>query len=460
MKEQSQFTAALKNAASAAMQLLKTYFNAMPDKENEEDTIRNINAGVSFHGATLWVLVFAIFIASLGLNVNSTAVIIGAMLISPLMGPIIGMGLAVGINDFDLLKRSAKNYLVATVISVATATVYFLLTPLDEAQSELLARTSPTMYDVLIALFGGAAGIVALATNGKGNVLPGVAIATALMPPLCTAGFGIATGNVYYFLGAFYLFFINTVFISLATYLGVRMLKFKQKQFVNKERYMKVRRYIIGVVVVTMVPAVFMTYHIVKNSIFNTNVSKFINDELDNPGTRIISYDVNKDSLTLRVVAVGQELTDSSIADAEKKLGDYKLGSYKLQVIQGSETDSVMMLNSRLNNLRTSSENYAAMFHEESKRTARLQESLNEYMRYDNMTPEIAKEVKALFPKADNISLSLATESRTDTTAIKRYVIAVIGTKKDSRFTTEERKKVSDWLETRLGLDTINVIIR
>ena len=391
MKEQSQFTVALKNAASAAMQLLKTYFNAMPDKENEEDTIRNINAGVSFHGATLWVLVFAIFIASLGLNVNSTAVIIGAMLISPLMGPIIGMGLAVGINDFDLLKRSAKNYLVATVISVATATVYFLLTPLDEAQSELLARTSPTMYDVLIALFGGAAGIVALATKGKGNVLPGVAIATALMPPLCTAGFGIATGNVYYFLGAFYLFFINTVFISLATYLGVRMLKFKQKQFVNKERYMKVRRYIIGVVVVTMVPAVFMTYHIVKNSIFNTNVSKFINDELDNPGTRIISYDVNKDSLTLRVVAVGQELTDSSIADAEKKLGDYKLGSYKLQVIQGSETDSVMMLNSRLNNLRTSSENYAAMFHEESKRTARLQESLNEYMRYDNMTPEIAK---------------------------------------------------------------------
>lgn len=191
---------------SMVVEFLKKYFNAMPDKENEEETIRGISAGVSFKGATLWVLVFAIFIASLGLNVNSTAVIIGAMLISPLMGPIIGMGLAVGINDFELLKRSAKNYLVATVISVITATVYFLLTPLDEAQSELLARTSPTLYDVLIALFGGAAGFVALATKGKGNVLPGVAIATALMPPLCTAGFGIATGNFYYFLGAFYLF--------------------------------------------------------------------------------------------------------------------------------------------------------------------------------------------------------------------------------------------------------------
>ena len=163
--------------------MVKGYFNALPDKENEEETISQISSGVVFHGSNLWVLIFAIFIASLGLNVNSTAVIIGAMLISPLMGPIIGMGLAVGISDLRLLKRSIKNYLVATVISVLTATVYFTITPLTEAQSELLARTSPTLYDVLIALCGGAAGILALSTKGKGNVIPGVAIATALMPP-------------------------------------------------------------------------------------------------------------------------------------------------------------------------------------------------------------------------------------------------------------------------------------
>lgn len=306
----------LKKTRLTAVEILKKYFNAMPDKENEEDTIKSISAGVSFHGATLWVLVFAIFIASLGLNVNSTAVIIGAMLISPLMGPIIGMGLAVGINDFELLKRSAKNYVVATVISVITATVYFLLTPLDEAQSELLARTSPTLYDVLIALFGGAAGIVALATKGKGNVLPGVAIATALMPPLCTAGFGIATGNFYYFLGAFYLFFINTVFISLATYLGVRMMKFKQKSFIDSDHYAKVRRYIIITVAVTMVPAAFMTYNIIKESIFKTNVNKFVNDKLENVGTWVISYDINKDSLTLRIIAVGKELSENTIKSA------------------------------------------------------------------------------------------------------------------------------------------------
>ena len=206
--------------------VIKGYFNVLPDKEDEQETIHQISSGVVFHGANLWVLIFAIFIASLGLNVNSTAVIIGAMLISPLMGPIIGMGLAVGINDFALLKRAFKNYAVATVISVITATIYFALTPLNEAQSELLARTSPTLYDVLIALCGGAAGILAMATKGKGNVIPGVAIATALMPPLCTAGYGLAMGHLYYFFGAFYFFFINTVFICLSTFLGVRLFKF------------------------------------------------------------------------------------------------------------------------------------------------------------------------------------------------------------------------------------------
>ena len=196
---------------------VKMYFNILPDKEDEQAIIAQICNGVSFKGANLWVLIFAIFIASLGLNVNSTAVIIGAMLISPLMGPIIGMGLAVGINDLDLLRRSAKNYGVATLISVLTATAYFLVSPLSEAQSELLARTSPSLYDVFIAFCGGAAGIIALCTRGKGNVIPGVAIATALMPPLCTAGYGLATGHWLYSLGAFYLFFINTVFIALAT---------------------------------------------------------------------------------------------------------------------------------------------------------------------------------------------------------------------------------------------------
>ena len=254
----------MKHQELSFFKLLKKYFNINADKEDELTTIENVESAISFHGAQLWILIFAIFIASLGLNVNSTAVIIGAMLISPLMGPIIGIGLAVGIYDIGLLKRSAINYLIATVISVLTATIYFLITPLNEAQSELLARTSPSLYDVLIALLGGAAGFIALATKGKGNVIPGVAIATALMPPLCTAGYGIAVGNLSYFFGAFYLFFINTIFICLATFVGTRMMKFRQTTIIDAEKIVKVKRFILAVVVLTMLPAAYMTMLIIK----------------------------------------------------------------------------------------------------------------------------------------------------------------------------------------------------
>lgn len=206
-------------------------FGVRQEKEDELETIESIKKGVEFKGTNLWVLIFATFVASLGLNTNSTAVIIGAMLISPLMGPIMGFGLGLGISDFDLIKRSFRNFATATVFSVITSTLFFLISPISEAQSELLARTQPTVYDVLIAFFGGLAGIVASSTKSKGNVIPGVAIATALMPPLCTAGFGLASGNLYYFFGAFYLYFINTVFISLATYMVVRLLKYPKKVF-------------------------------------------------------------------------------------------------------------------------------------------------------------------------------------------------------------------------------------
>ena len=220
----------------AIKSFLGEYLDLKKDKDNERATVDSIRKGVEFKGANLWILIFAIFMASLGLNVNSTAVIIGAMLISPLMGPIMGVGLSVGLNDFELMKRSLKSFLITTAFSVTTATIFFFLAPIAGSQSELLARTSPTIYDVFIALFGGLAGVVALSTKEKGNVIPGVAIATALMPPLCTAGYGLASGNLIYFLGAFYLYFINSVFISLATFLGVRVMHFQRKEFVDKTR--------------------------------------------------------------------------------------------------------------------------------------------------------------------------------------------------------------------------------
>ena len=250
------------------------------DKAPEEETIASIKASVEFRGANLWILIFAIFVASLGLNTNSAAVIIGAMLISPLMGPIMGVGLSVGLNEFELMKRSLKSFLITTAFSVTTATIFFLLAPIAGSQSELLARTSPTIYDVFIALFGGLAGVVALSTKEKGNVIPGVAIATALMPPLCTAGYGLASGNLIYFLGAFYLFFINSVFISLATFLGVRVMHFQRKEFVDKTREKTVRKYIVLIVVLTMCPAVYLTFGIIKSTFYEAAANRFISDQL------------------------------------------------------------------------------------------------------------------------------------------------------------------------------------
>jgi uncharacterized hydrophobic protein (TIGR00271 family) len=188
-------------------------FKLNAEKEELQTVITNIDNGVVFRGTNLWVLIFAIFVASLGLNVNSTAVIIGAMLISPLMGPIMGIGLGIGINDVPLLRKAIYNFLIATGVALTTSTIFFLLSPLNEAHSEILARTSPTIYDVLIALFGGFAGIIATSSKQKGNVIPGVAIATALMPPLCTAGYGLATLQLPWpllLLFAFCIFHIST----------------------------------------------------------------------------------------------------------------------------------------------------------------------------------------------------------------------------------------------------------
>lgn len=368
---------------------LRKYFNPIPDKEDEAQTIENITNGVRFRGAQLWTLVFAIFIASLGLNVNSTAVIIGAMLISPLMGPIIGMGLAVGIGDWSLLKTSGKNFLVATIISILTASVYFLVSPFNEVQSELLARTSPTLYDVLIAFFGGAAGFMATATRGKGNVIPGVAIATALMPPLCTAGFGLATGRWIYFLGAIYLFYINTIFISLSTFLGTKLLHFHQQKHLTPERTRIVKRYIVILVVVTMIPAAIGTVSLVRQSIFRSNVSNFINAEWNIPGTQILSHDADTGTHTLHLVAVGREIPEDSIAIRRQRMADYHLGDYQLQVIQGTQTDSLIMLGQRLNQM--SSDKNQALRSQELR-----------IMELESRLQQLMDEVDSLRPKEDS----------------------------------------------------------
>lgn len=445
------------NNEKTLWQVVKGYFNALPDKAEEAKTIEQISSGVTFHGANLWVLVFAVFIASLGLNVNSTAVIIGAMLISPLMGPIVGMGLGIGISDLALLKRSIKNYLVATGISVLTATLYFLITPLTEAQSELLARTSPTLYDVLIALCGGAAGILALSTRGSGNVIPGVAIATALMPPLCTAGYGLAMGEPSFFFGAFYLYFINTVFITLTTFVGVRMLRFKQKQFIDAARMITVKRYIIGIVVLTMLPAAYMTVQIIRQSVLENNSNRFVRNELAFKGTQIISQQFDAKHKTLNIVAVGKIISKEEIAKAEKMLESYNLEDYKLHIIQGLQSDSLLLANQQYSYSSGNTQASQQKLIEQVAQLGEVEQQLNAYQQYATLTKEIHTELKAVCPSAKSISISRVTEAKTDTAASQEYVMAVVNCSR--ALSNPDRQRLQEWLKARTKSDSLRVIV-
>ena len=270
-------------------EFLRGRFSLDEDKAQRDEVVASISKGVVFRGVNLWVLIFATMIASLGLNVNSAAVIIGAMLISPIMGPIMGIGLSLGINDFELLKKSLRNYALMFVVAIVTSTVYFLVSPLSSNSSELLARTVPTTYDVLIALFGGLAGIVAQTRQDRtSTVIPGVAIATALIPPLCTAGFGLATGQMRFFFGAFYLFFINSVFIALATYAMVRFLKYEKKAFIDKVRERNVKRLMMVITLVTFIPSVVIGFHMVRVSLFEAAADKYVSQVFNFPHTRVI----------------------------------------------------------------------------------------------------------------------------------------------------------------------------
>lgn len=436
--------------------IAKRFFNALPDKTDETAIVEQISDGVTFRGANLWVLIFAIFIACLGLNLNSTAVIIGAMLISPLMGPIIGMGLAVGRADLELLKRSLTNYGVSTVISVLTAALYFQLTPLTEAQSELLARTSPTLYDVLIALFGGAAGILALSTGGKGNVIPGVAIATALMPPLCTAGYGLAMGEWSFFFGACYLFFINTVFIALATYVGVRLLQFKPKQFVDKGRLAVVNRYIAVIVVVTMLPAVYMTTQIIRQSVFENHVKQFVKQELNHPGTRILSEQADRETKTLDVVALGAALPKEMIEAARQRLADYQLADYQLNVIQGAQSDSLLLARNNAGTQQSLSGQDQQHLVLQTERVAQLERETADYRRLDALAREIAGEVKAVCPKVESIGLSKITETPVDSGAVRSYVLAVANSR--TPLPATDRDRLAKWLKVRTQADSLRLV--
>ncbi len=306
-----------------------------------EGTIRQVRSDAELHSGNIWALVFAILIASVGLNVNSTAVIIGAMLISPLMGPIVGAGFALATNDFPLLRRSARNLMIATIVALIASTLYFSISPLAEAQSELLARTRPTLYDVLIALFGGGAGAVAGSRKSKMvNAVPGVAIATALMPPLCTAGFGLASGQYMYFVGALHLFLINALFICLSTLGFVRLMHFERIQEVQSQHLVRTRWVIIFVTLCIAVPSIYTGYIVVQEARFKQAAQRFAAENLRGFNGRTVvnlDYQFVGKKKTISATIIGKPLPDETIATLKQRLPSYGLMGTQLELSQMAE---------------------------------------------------------------------------------------------------------------------------
>lgn len=300
----------------------------------------NIRKDVSFRGFNIWILICSILVCSLGLNLNSTAVVIGAMLISPLMGPINGIGLAIGTFDRLLLRKSLLNLGVAAIISIITAAIFFRITPTGDDLHELFSRTKPIILDLFVAFFGGVAGILAASRCINTNVVPGVAIATALMPPLCTAGYGLATLQMDYFLGAFYLFFMNCVMISLAAVLIVLYLKYPKFSFVDQRTKRRVRGGILAFVLILSVPSVVVYYNLLREGALDDRVEKFVMEEIgSDPLIYVSGFErIDKDTNhQIKVVTTGKRLAKDQLLEVRSKMAKYNLSDYSLIVYQ-SET--------------------------------------------------------------------------------------------------------------------------
>ncbi len=430
-------------------------------------TIEGIKNDIPFKGHTAWILIFSIFIASIGLNTNSTAVVIGAMLISPLMGPILGIGLSVGINDIDTLRRSLVNFAVMVFLSILTAFIYFKLTPLQIANSEILGRTEPTFLDVLIALFGGLALVVAKSKRGTmAGVIFGVAIATALMPPLCTAGFGLATGNISYFLGALYLFGINTVFIALSTFVIVKYLRFPMARYANASRRKKVNRIVIAVALTFIIPSVFTFLRIMDHTFYKNEAEAFLSEVIIYPGAEQIKHNINVEDKELEVYMIGNTVPETTVAEWQKKTSEIKrLAGTKLRIRQGQDkTDELTSSLSNKVKEGVLQDLYAQNSKVLSDKDAKIKLLENEIEHLTkkskaNNVPLLALANEAKINYEGLKGLSFAQVIRTDLKKIDTLPVATViwDSKLKNKVIDQQSDKLRKWLQFKLELDTLVV---
>jgi len=435
---------------------------------DQEATKESIIADIPFKGHTSWILICSIFIASVGLNANSTAVVIGAMLISPLMGPILGIGLSLAINDIDTLRRSLKNFAVMVGLSVITAFLFFYLFPLRDESSELLARTAPDIRDVLIAFFGGLALVIARAKKGTiASVIYGVAIATALMPPLCTVGFGLAIGNFGYATGAMYLFTINTIFIALATFLVLKLLRFPMVRYANSQRRRFIARMASTVAILVMIPAGFTFYDVFQESLFRKQANQFVASnivpyELPGEGRYLenltdIQYNHGDDGFIELVFMGNETIPDNVIATWNTQKNTYdKLKNIELKIVQGSK-------NQELDQMRYVSELYESKKAELLSKEQQIQVLKEEVGKMSKLVEqqipfqEISAEAKTNYENMTSLGFSYTIT--TDFNKLDTIPVFNVKWKKgvpDKQIKTDSQK-LTDWLRLRLKNSKIQV---
>jgi len=430
------------------MKKVQDYFHYIDLSSEVEDFDKihaEIKKGIVFKGTNLWILVFAIVIASVGLNMNSTAVIIGAMLISPLMGPINGIGYSIATYNIGLFKLALKNFGFAVITGLVASTVYFALSPVSTAHSEILARTSPTIYDVLIALFGGLAGILAISSKLKGNVIPGVAIATALMPPLCTAGYGLGTGQFYFFFGAFYLFTINTVFIALSSVIISQVLKFPIRTVIDPLRKKRVNQYIYAVIITTLLPSIYFGYVLVQNEKFSEKALTYVKNITVFEGGYLLKNEINANKKTIRLIYGGNSLAGKSREAIKEKAKDFDLDTSKIIIVQGfainensiNENEILQnKLNSQLNLLR------------------RAKEKNDSIISRPLLGQQILSEIKPLYPQIKTCSFS-ETIIFSDKSTKPEKIILVVFTSSRYALSNRDKGNITNWLKARIK--TLNI---
>ena len=432
-----------------ALRRLLQLINLESDLDNYENIHETIEKDLVFKGTNLWILVFAILVASVGLNMNSTAVIIGAMLISPLMGPINGMGYSIATYDFTLFRQAVKNFSFAVLAGLIASTAYFASSPISTAHSELLARTSPTIYDVLIAFFGGLAGMVAMTSKKKGNVIPGVAIATALMPPLCTAGYGLATAQFSFFFGALYLFTINTVFIALAGLLISQILNLPIRGTISDLQKKRINQMISLVMSLVLIPSIYFGYVLVQKENFTENAARFIDNISVVEGNYLLKNEINPKTRTIHLVYGGASLSEEQKEAITARTADFSLKKVKVEFSQGFSYADITLKNTEVETLKSEINRLNVLIRERDA-------ALTGITPIQEIGNELLAEMEVLYPQVDGVSYS-RTLNFVKGRELPDTIALVTVTTGRKGLTGSEKEQLEKWLVTRLREERVKV---